>query len=144
MFEQLSRAALLRGSRVDAVKFAERCARCADEQSMLRLPRMFAERAEAEIALADGDPAKAAEHARNAVAGAAEAGVPIDEAISRMLAGRALAAAGERDEAVAELTAAGTIFEMRSATAYSRSVERAKTPPTSWPARAAASTRGSA
>ena len=38
----------------------------------------------------------------------------------------------------------GTIFEIRSATAYSRSVERAKTPPISIPLRAAASTRGSA
>jgi hypothetical protein len=41
-------------------------------------------------------------------------------------------------------SAAGTIFEMRLATAYSRSVDSAKTPPTSMPARAAASTRGSA
>ena len=41
-------------------------------------------------------------------------------------------------------SAAGTIFEIRSATAHSRSVERANTPPTSMPARAAASTRGSA
>ena len=111
VFEQLSRAALLRGSRVDAVKFAELAARCADEQSMLSLPRVYAERSAAEIALADGDPAGAAEHAQGAVAAAAEVGAPIDEAISRMLAGRALAAAGEKDDAAAEFTAAGAIFE---------------------------------
>ena len=41
-------------------------------------------------------------------------------------------------------SAAGTIFAIRLATAYSRSVERANTPPISMPAFAAASTRGSA
>ena len=41
-------------------------------------------------------------------------------------------------------SAAGTIFEMRLATSYSRSVDSANTPPTSMPARAASSTRGSA
>jgi hypothetical protein len=41
-------------------------------------------------------------------------------------------------------SAAGTICAMRSATEYSRSVDSANTPPTSIPARAAASTRGSA
>jgi DNA-binding NarL/FixJ family response regulator len=111
VFEQLSRAALLRGSRVDAVKFAERSATCADEQSMLRLPRVYAERAAAEIALADGDPATAAEHAQHAAAAAAEVDAPIDEALSRTLAGRALAAAGERDRAASEFTIAAGIYE---------------------------------
>ncbi len=37
-------------------------------------------------------------------------------------------------------SAAGTIFEMRSATLNSRSVDKANTPPTSMPARAASST----
>jgi DNA-binding NarL/FixJ family response regulator len=78
---------------------------------MLRLPRVSAGRAAAEIALADGDPAGAAEHARKAVAAAAEVQAPIDEAISRMLSGRALAAAGEKDGAAEEFTAAGAIFE---------------------------------
>ena len=41
-------------------------------------------------------------------------------------------------------SAAGTILQMRSATVSSRSVASAKTPPTSMPSRAAASTRGSA
>ncbi len=66
---------------MDAVKFAERAARCADEQSMLRLPRVLRRTAPlAEIALADGDPAGAAEHAHGAVAAAAEVDAPIDEA----------------------------------------------------------------
>jgi hypothetical protein len=41
-------------------------------------------------------------------------------------------------------SAAGTMLAIRSATISSRSVERAKTPPTSMPRRAAASTRSSA
>jgi DNA-binding NarL/FixJ family response regulator len=124
VFEQLTRAALLRGSREDAVKFAERCAECAEEQSMLCLPRVYAGRAAAEIALADGDPAGAAEHARTAVAAAAEVGAPVDEAISRVLTGRALAAAGEKDDAAAEFTAAGAIFERCGALPRRDAVDR--------------------
>jgi len=111
VFEQLTRAALLRGSREDAVAFAERTAARAEEQPMLRLPRAFAQRAAAEIALADGDPADAAERALDAVSAAAGLGAPIEEGISRVLAGRALAAAGDRDQAATELTTAAGIFE---------------------------------
>jgi ATP/maltotriose-dependent transcriptional regulator MalT len=111
VFEQLSRAALLRGDRGDAERFAERAATCAREQNKMRLPRVYAGRAAAEIALADGDAAGAAERAHDAVAAAAEIDAPIEEAVSRMLAGRALAAAAERDEAATEFAAAGAIFE---------------------------------
>ena len=78
---------------------------------MLRLPRVFAARAAAEIAMADGDHAAAAERALEAAPLAAEVGAPIEEAISRVLAGRALAAAGERDRAAEELSAAARVFE---------------------------------
>ena len=111
VFEQLARAALLRGSRDDAHAFAERAAVCAEEQSVLRLPRVYAARAAAEIALADGDPAGAAERAVEAAPLAGEVGAPIEEAGTRVLAGRALAAAGERDRATAELTRAAEIYE---------------------------------
>ena len=111
VFEQLARAALLRGSRDEAITFADRAAQYAEEQSMLRLPRVFAARAHAEIALADGDHAGAAERALGAVGLATEVGAPIEEGITRMLAGRALAGAGERDRATEELTAAAGIFE---------------------------------
>jgi ATP/maltotriose-dependent transcriptional regulator MalT len=111
VFEQLARAALLRGSRDDAVRFAERAAECAARQNMLRLPRAFAARAAAEIALADGDAEAAAPHALEGVEATAGLGHPIEEGISRMLAGRALAAAGDRDRATEELTAAARIFE---------------------------------
>jgi DNA-binding NarL/FixJ family response regulator len=111
VFEQLARAALLRGKRDDAQRFADRAAACAREQSAMRLPRVYAARAAAEIALVDGEPELAADRAGEAAALAAEVGAPIEEAIARMLAGRALAAAGDRDGATDELTAAARIFE---------------------------------
>ena len=111
VFEQLARAALVKGSSVEAVPFAEQAAACAEAQSMLRLPRVFAARAAAEIAMADGDHALAAERALEAGPLAAEVGAPIEEAISRILAGRALAGAGERERATEELSAAAGIFE---------------------------------
>jgi DNA-binding NarL/FixJ family response regulator len=93
------------------VLFAERTASCADEQSMLMLPRACAQRAAAEIARADGDLSDAAERALDAARAASEVDAPIDEAISRMLAGRALAAADDREGAAGEFTAAAGIFE---------------------------------
>jgi DNA-binding NarL/FixJ family response regulator/tetratricopeptide (TPR) repeat protein len=111
VFEFLTRAALLRGSRGDAVRAAERAAAYAEEQKGLRLPRVSSQRAAAAIALDDGDPAAAAIRALDAAAAAAEISAPIEEAASRLLAGRALAAAGERDRAATELTTAAGIFE---------------------------------
>ena len=111
VFEQLARAALLTDSREEAVQFTDRAARCAEAQSMVRLPRVFAARAAAEIAMADEDHAVAVQRALEAVPLAAEVGAPIEEAISRMLAGRALAGAGERERAAEELSSAARIFE---------------------------------
>ena len=111
VFELLTRASLVRGSRSDAVRFAESAAAYAKEQSMLRLPQTWSKRAAAEIALADGDADAAAPLALDAAAAAAEIEAPIEEAISRMLAGRALAAAGRRDDAAAEFERAARIFE---------------------------------
>ena len=111
VFELLTRASLVRGSRSDAVRFAESAAAYAKEQGMLRLPQTWSKRAAAEIALADGDAEAAAPLALDAAAAAAEIEAPIEEAISRMLAGRALAAAGRRDDAAAELEKAARTFE---------------------------------
>jgi DNA-binding CsgD family transcriptional regulator len=124
VFEQLARAALLCGRREEAVSFAERTAACAERQSMLRLPRVYAGRAAAEIALVDGDPAAAAERALEVAPLAAEVGAPIDEGITRMLAGRALAGAGDKERAAEELTAAARIFEECGALTRRDAVDR--------------------
>ncbi len=70
--------------------------------------RAAAGRARALVALADGDAAGAAELALAAASEARDAGAMLEEARNRLLAGRALLA-GDRDGAVAEMTAAGDL-----------------------------------
>jgi DNA-binding CsgD family transcriptional regulator len=59
--------------------------------------------AQAELALAAGEPARAAELARRATELALRVGMGLDDVGSRLLEGRALAAAGDRDAALAVL-----------------------------------------
>ena len=58
-----------------------------------------------------GTPLVAAERALAAAAAADEVGAPVEAALSRTLAGRALAEAGERERAVTELQRAARAFE---------------------------------
>jgi DNA-binding NarL/FixJ family response regulator len=71
----------------------------------------WARRASATVALHAGDAAKAAELALESAAAAEEAGAVIEAALSRMLAGRALADAGDEERAAAEFEAAAATFE---------------------------------
>ena len=91
---------------------------------MLRLPRVYAGRAAAEIALVDGDHAAAAELALDVAPLAAEVGAPIDEGITRMLAGRALVGSGDKERAAEELTAAARILEESGALPRRDAVDR--------------------
>jgi DNA-binding NarL/FixJ family response regulator/tetratricopeptide (TPR) repeat protein len=80
--------------------------------SSLQLPMAiaWANRAAAAVDLYTGNASAGAERALLAVAGAEEVAAPIEAALSRTLAGRALAQTGERDRAIAELhNAAGTL-----------------------------------
>jgi DNA-binding NarL/FixJ family response regulator len=63
----------------------------------------MASRAAAGVALASGDPSTAADQALAAAAASEEAGARVDAARSHTLAGRALAACGDQDRAIAEL-----------------------------------------
>jgi DNA-binding NarL/FixJ family response regulator len=85
---------------------ARRAAACA-QQDALRLPLVFpsamADRALAAIALHDGDVLNAAEVALRSADVLEAVDAPIEAAVSRTLAGRALAQAGERDRAIAQL-----------------------------------------
>jgi DNA-binding NarL/FixJ family response regulator len=76
------------------------------------------------VALHAGDPARAAELALGSAAAATEAGAPIEAALSRTLAGRALAQSGERDRAVAELQRAAGKLENCGALRYRNAAER--------------------
>ncbi len=84
----------------------------------------WADRAAVAVDLYAGDVAEAADRALAAAAAADEAGAPIEAALSRTLAGRALAQAGERERAATELLRAAREFEARGALRYRDEAER--------------------
>ena len=71
-----------------------------------------------------GDAARAAGQALASAAAADEAGAPVEAALSRTLAGLALAQTGERDRAVTELRRAARGFEECGALRYRDQAER--------------------
>ena len=106
---------------------AERAAKSAEAwASALQLPMAlaWANRAAAAVDLYAGDAAGAAERALAAAAAADEAGAPVEAALSRTLAGRALAQVGERDRAATELQQAAREFEACGALRYRDEAER--------------------
>jgi ATP/maltotriose-dependent transcriptional regulator MalT len=94
--------------------------------SAVRLPMAgaWSDRAAAAVELRTGDSARAAGHALASAAAADEAGAPVEAALSRRLAGLALAQAGERDRAVTELRYAARAFEECGALRYRDEAER--------------------
>jgi DNA-binding NarL/FixJ family response regulator/tetratricopeptide (TPR) repeat protein len=105
---------------------AERAATSAQAwASALQFPMAvaWADRAAAAVDLYAGNAAGAADRALGAAAAADEAGAPIEAALSRTLAGRALAQAGERDRAVTELQRAAHAFEAHGALRYRNEAE---------------------
>ena len=128
------------GPRVHSLELLTRCWLALDRQdeaeraavsaqaraSALQFPMAvaWANRAAAAVDLQAGDPTGAADRALAAAAAAAESGAPIEAALSRTLAGRALAQAGERDRAVSELQSAARDFEACGALRYRDEAER--------------------
>jgi DNA-binding NarL/FixJ family response regulator len=114
----LTRAGVASGRLDEAAAWADRATRQADA---LRLPAgaVRGACARGEVLLARDQPAAAAEIAADAVAGGLRVDAPRDTVDARLLAGRALAAAGHRDEAVESLkraaadAARGCGFRMR-------------------------------
>jgi len=84
----------------------------------------WADRAAVAVDLYAGDVAEAADRALAAAVAADEAGAPIEAALSRTLAGRALAQAGERERPATELLRAAREFEARGALRYRDEAER--------------------
>lgn len=106
---------------------AQRAADAAqDWAATVRLPMAAAwgDRAAAAVALQAGDPASAAEQALSSAAAADAIGAPVEAALARTLAGRALAEAGQRDRAATELQRAAGEFEMRGAVRHRDEAER--------------------
>ena len=103
--ERLTRS-LLALNRPAAATDAAGAAASIATASGLRFPAAMAQRAAASVELAGGDAASAAALALASSAAADELGMRVEAAISRTLAGRALALAGDRDAAVLALQAA--------------------------------------
>jgi ATP/maltotriose-dependent transcriptional regulator MalT len=112
---------------LDRADDAERAAGLARDTAagvQLPLARAWADRASAAVALQRGDAAYAIERSLASAKGARQAGAPIEEALSRTVAGRALALAGRNESAVAELTHAAQAFEACGAMRFRDSAER--------------------
>jgi DNA-binding CsgD family transcriptional regulator len=106
---------------------AERAAELADATAAaagLPLASAWADRAAGAVALHAGNAARAAEYALASADAAQDAGAPIEDALSRTLAGRALALAGRRERAVAELQCAAAAFDACGALRYRDGTER--------------------
>jgi DNA-binding CsgD family transcriptional regulator len=106
---------------------AERTAALAESRAAegrLLLPTAWADRAAAAVALYSGDSARAFERALASADAAKKVGAPIEDALSRTLAGRALAQAGQSGRAVAELQRAAAAFDECGALRYRESAER--------------------
>jgi DNA-binding NarL/FixJ family response regulator len=121
--ELLVRARLALGDREGADRAAAN-ARGAAGAVRLPLAAAWADRAAAAVALDAGDAQGAAAQASRSVDIATQAGAPMEAAISRTLAGRAVAAAGDRDRAVEHLTDAARDLEAMGALRYRDAAER--------------------
>jgi len=104
---QLVRAALAAGRRDDAERW---CARLDRQAETLGLAGSAARAriARGELALAVGEPERAAALAREASGRAQEVGLQLDDVGARLLEGRALAAAGDRDGALSSTASSPT------------------------------------
>jgi ATP/maltotriose-dependent transcriptional regulator MalT len=90
----------------------------------LPMARAWTARTEAALALDAGDADRAAELALASAEDAQSVGVVVEAALSRALAGRALAAAGRTDEAAAELQRAADALDGCGAVRYRDATER--------------------
>jgi DNA-binding CsgD family transcriptional regulator len=121
--ELLARCHLANGDH-DAAHRAAAGARASADAVMLPLAAAWADRALAAVALSVGETRRAADLALPAADTAESAGAPVEAALARLLAGRALAADGDRDGARTVLEAAATEFGQREAIRYRDAAER--------------------
>jgi DNA-binding NarL/FixJ family response regulator/tetratricopeptide (TPR) repeat protein len=121
--ELLTRCWLAVGRRAEAARSAART-EAAAATLQLRMADSMADRAAAAVALDAGDPNFAAKRALDAAAAADDVGAPVEAALARTLVGRALAQAGQRDRAVAELKHAASELQACGALRYRGAAER--------------------
>jgi DNA-binding NarL/FixJ family response regulator len=121
--EVLTRSWLALGRHAEA-RHAVGCAEAWASAVQLPMAAAWADRAAAAVELDAGDPSRAAERALASAASADSVGAPVEAALSRTLAGRALAEAGQRDPAAAELERAARELEACGALRYRDEAER--------------------
>jgi DNA-binding NarL/FixJ family response regulator len=121
--ELLTRCRLALGER-DAAERAAALADASANQLGLPLPRAWANRAAAAVAFEGGEFQTAADLAMRSADVAESAGAPIEAALSRTLAGRALSAAGDRERGKQELELAATALDSVGAQRYRDAAER--------------------
>ena len=122
-FELLTRCWLAVGDPGAARAAAARAGAIAGDLG-LPLARAMAHRAAAAVALADGEPAAAAERALASAEAADDVGARVEAARARTLAGRALAHAGDKPRATAELERAVHQLDLCGAVRYRHEAER--------------------
>ena len=123
VLELLARCFLALERRDDASHAAERAERTARAVG-LPLAMSWANRAAAVVALHAGNAEEAARRALASADAAHAVGAPIEAALSRTVAGRALADAGEKRRAVEELQRAAASFDVCGALRYRDAAER--------------------
>jgi ATP/maltotriose-dependent transcriptional regulator MalT len=121
--ELLTRCRLALG-RSDEARSTAQVAEAAAAAVGLPYAAALAQRAAADVALDAGRPDDAARQALASAVCAEEIGAGIEGSLSRMLAGRALAQAGARERAVAELERAAAAFDSFGAVRYRARAER--------------------
>jgi ATP/maltotriose-dependent transcriptional regulator MalT len=121
--ELLTRCELALGRRTEAERAAA-SAEAVAKATGLPLPRAWADRAAAAVALHVGNTTRAVDRALASADAAGDAGAPIESGLSRTLAGRALARDGQSECAVAELRRAAAAFEACGALRYRELAER--------------------
>ena len=121
--ELLTQCLLASGRRADAERTAQHAADCAATVG-LPMAAALAARAAAHVALDGGDAAGAGEQALASAAGLEELGALYPAAASRLIAGRALGAAGDEDRAAAELERAAEAFASFGSDRYRAQAEQ--------------------
>jgi DNA-binding NarL/FixJ family response regulator len=121
--ELLTRCWLALGRWEEAERAAAR-AETAAAALNLRVAQSMADRALAAVSLEAGDAGIAADRALASADLADEVGMPVEAAVSRTLAGRALAVAGQPERAAAELQHAAAELHACGALRYRAAAER--------------------
>jgi DNA-binding NarL/FixJ family response regulator len=120
----LARCQIAAGDGGGARRSAGAAAAVASSIPMLRMAGAWSARTHARAAQAEGDASSAAVSALASAEVFQQVGAPIEEALARALAGTALADAGDRGQAIAELTHAAGAFDACGAIRYRQSAER--------------------